>query len=399
MNYQPLCCTPLVELEKRTALLQEMIKRNDLDGAIIIQNADLFYFAGTIQRSHLFIPAEGDPVLLVKKNCERAVRESELRNIIKFPNLKDLPVMLESLLGHKINRIGFELDVIPANLYFYYQKLLGSVEIIDISNLIREVRSIKSSYEIEVIKRAAKLNYIMFSHVKEFLHEGMTEVEFVSKLEAVYRQAGHQCFIRMRGFNMEIVYGHMMSGYNLAVPSFFDGPTGGSGLNPSFPQGSGYKKLERNEPIMVDYVGVLDGYMVDQARIFCIGQLSTRMIYAYNVAIEIQERVKEIAKPGVSCADVYDAALQISNKNGLKEHFMGYPDPVSFIGHGIGIELDELPVIARGYNVPLQKDMVFALEPKFVFPEGAVGIENTLVVTPQGLENLTVFDENIGFLP
>ncbi|MEN6388906.1 MAG: Xaa-Pro peptidase family protein [Syntrophomonas sp.] len=399
MNYQPICCTPLSELEKRASLLQTMMKSKDLDGAIIIQNADLFYFAGTTQRSHLFIPTEGEPALMIRKNYERAIRETNLKNVFRFTNLKTLPEMLENLAGYKMKRIGFELDVLPANLLFYYQKMLDPIRIVDISNLIRQVRGVKSPYEIEIIEKAAQLNHTMFSHVKEYLREGITEVEFASKLEAVYRQGGHQCFIRMRGFNLEIVYGHMMSGWNLAVPSFFDGPTGGSGLNPSFPQGAGFKKIERNEPVMVDYVGVLDGYMVDQARIFCIGQLNPQMLYAYNVAIEIQEMVKEMAKPGALCSEIYQAALQIADKQGLKDHFMGYPEPVTFIGHGLGIELDELPVIARGFEMPLQEGMVFALEPKFVFPEGAVGIENTLLVTSKGLKNLTVFDEGIGFLP
>lgn len=399
MIYQPEVITPRAELEDRAARLQVLMKAQDLDGVIIMQNADLFYFAGTIQRSHLFIPTAGDPVLLVKKNHERATRESQLKYIRDFPNIKDLPAVLEALLGHPPKRIGFELDVIPANLLFYYQKLLPGVQIVDASLLIRQVRGVKSPYEIELIKAAAQLNFKMFSHVKEFLHEGISEIEFVSQLEAVYRQDGHQCFIRMRGFNMEIVYGHMMSGWNLAVPSFFDGPTGGSGLNPSFPQGSGYKKIVRNEPVMVDYVGVLNGYMVDQARIFCIGKLKPHLLKAYQAALEVQEEVKALSKPGVSCADVYAAAMRIAARNGLKEHFMGYPEAVSFIAHGIGIELDELPVISRGYNVPLEEGMVLALEPKFVFPDGAVGIENTLAVTKQGLENLTVFDETIGFLP
>jgi Xaa-Pro aminopeptidase len=150
---------------------------------------------------------------------------------------------------------------------------------------------------------------------------------------------------------------------------------------------------------MVDYVGVKDGYMVDQARIFCIGKLKPHLTKAYAVAAEIQAAVKEMSKPGVCCADVYEAAVQIAHRNGLRDHFMGYPESVAFIAHGIGIELDELPVMARGYQAPLQEGMVLALEPKFVFPDGAVGLENTLVVTPQGLENLTVFDESVGFLP
>jgi len=375
-----------------------MLREKDLDGAVIMQNADLFYFAGTTQRSHLFIPAEGDPALMVRKSYDRAVLESKLKNIFSLINIKKLPETLESLTGKKLKRIGFELDVLPANLYFYYRTLLNTVEIVDISDLIRNVRAVKSPYEIEMIRGSAKLNQNMFSHVREFLHEGINEVEFASKLEAVYRQGGHQCFIRMRGFNLEIVYGHLMSGSNLAIPSFFDGPTGGSGLNPSFPQGSGYKLIKRNEPIMVDYVGVLNGYMVDQARIFCIGELPPKMVKCYNIAIEIQEMVKENAKPGVLCSEIYESALRIANNYELKEHFMGFPEPVAFIGHGVGIELDELPILAKGFNKPLEEGMVFALEPKFVFPEGAVGIENTLMVTPQGAVNLTVFDENIGIL-
>lgn len=399
MAFKPNRITPLSELENRTARLQRLMVEKNLDGVIIVQNADLFYFAGTAQRSHLFIPAGGKPVLMVKKSYDRARKESALENVIPLANLKELPNRLRSFTGGKLNRMGFELDVLPANLYFYYQKILENVEIVDASPLIRAVRSVKSPYEIEILRDAARLNRIMFSHVKDILREGMTEAEFAGQLEAIYRREGHQCYIRMRGFNMEIVYGHLMSGWNLAVPSFFDGPTGGTGLNPSFPQGAGYKRISRNEPVMVDYVGVYDGYMVDQARIFCIGRLPEKLNHAYNVALEIQELVKETAMPGVSCAQLYEAAARVAGKYGLEEHFMGYPESVAFIGHGIGIELDELPVLARGFDKPLEKNMVFALEPKFIFPEGAVGIENTFWVTEKGLEPLTVFDEGINYLP
>jgi Xaa-Pro aminopeptidase len=399
MNYNPKIRTPLMELESRTAKLQAMLREKELDGVVIMQNADLFYFAGTTQRSHLFIPSEGDPVLMVRKSYDRAVRESELKKIISLTNIKKLPDELESIKGGKLKRIGFELDVLPASLYFYYSSLLAPVEIVDVSTIIRSVRAVKSFYELDLIRDAAELNRIMFSHVKDYLYEGVSEVEFASKLEAVYRQGGHQRYIRMRGVNLEIVYGHLMSGANLAVPSFFDGPTGGSGLNPSFPQATGFKVIGRNEPVMVDYVGVLDGYMVDQARIFCIGSLPDKMVRAYNVALDIQEMVRENARPDTSCSDLYESSLKIADKNGLKDHFMGYPEPVAFVGHGVGIELDELPVLARGFNMPLKEGMVFALEPKFVFPEGAVGIENTFTVTASGAVNLTVFNESICFLP
>lgn len=387
--------TPASELAQRIAGLQKLMQRDGIDGALIVQNADLFYFAGTVQRSHLFIPAEGKPVLMVKKSFQRAREESALEEVIPLANIKDLPVVLESYGYKNMRAIGLELDVLPAAHYLRYQKMFAPAEIVDTSGLIRTVRMIKSPYEIQILKDAAKLNHALFSRVKNFLKEGITEVELAGQLEAVYRRAGHQCHIRMRGFNQEMAYGHLMSGKNLAVPSYFDGPTGGPGLNVSFPQGAGYKKIGKNEPVMVDYVGVYDGYLVDQTRIFCIGRLPEKLTKAYEVAINVQEEIKSRAKPGVLCEDLYRCALNIAEASGMQEYFMGYPEPAPFVGHGVGIEVDELPVMARGFKIPLEKGMVIALEPKFVFPEGVVGIENTFVVGENGLENLTTFEEEI----
>lgn len=390
--------TPKEELEKRVARLQNLLKRDGIGGAIIVQNADLFYFAGTVQRSHLFVPAEGRPVFMVKKSLPRAREESSLDEVIPLDNIKDLPGVIASY-GHKnIRVIGFELDVLPAALYLRYQKLFSPAEIVDVSHLIRTVRMIKSPYEIELLKEAARLNHTMFSRIKDFLREGITEVEFAGKLEAVYRSHGHQGFVRMRGFNQEIVYGHLMSGSNLAVPSFLDSPEGGSGVSASFPQGAGFKKIAGNEPVMVDYVGVYDGYMVDQARIFCLGRLPGKFTRAYDAAISIQEEIKRRARPGVACEELYNCAVSMASEYGLKDRFMGFPNPAPFIGHGVGIELDELPILARGFKTHLEEGMVFAMEPKFIFPDGEVGIENTFVVGKNGLETLTVFDENIQYL-
>lgn len=387
--------TPKSELEQRTQKLQAAMQKQGMNGAVIVQKADLFYFSGTAQQAHLFIPAAGKPVLAVKKSFERAKEESALENVIPLGNLKELPGLLESYGCGPIKKIGFELDVLPANLYFYYQKLLGPAEIVDVSQQIRTVRAVKSPYEVDLVRDAARLNNVLFSSVRELLQEGVTEVEFSGKIEAVCRREGHQSFIRSRAFNMELAYGQMMSGWNLAVPSTSPGPMGGSGLNPSFPQGAGWKKIGRNEPVMVDYAGVIDGYLVDQARIFCIGSLPQKLVDVHNIALEIQEMLMERSRPGAICAELYDLAVRKAVESGLGDNFMGYHDPVPFVGHGVGIELDELPVLARGVKIVLEEGMVFALEPKFVFPEGAVGIENTFVVTKEGLEKLTLFEDGI----
>jgi len=387
--------TPKSELDQRVQKLQDIMKKQGIDGAVIVQNADLFYFAGTTQQSHLFIPSEGIPILMTKKSFDRAKQESTLENIVPIDNLKELPGILKSYGYSSLKQVGFELDVLPANLYLRYMKLLEPAELLDISQYIRAVRAMKSPYELEILRDAARLNNIFFSHVQEFLREGISEVELVGELEALCRREGHQGFVRTRAFNTVLEYAHLISGWNAGVPGAFPGPIVGSGINPSFAQGPSAKVIGRDEPVLVDYVGVIDGYMVDQARILCIGSLPRKLVDAHNTALEIQEIVKERARPGVLCGELYDLAVRRAGSSGFGDHFMGCPDPVSFIGHGVGIELDELPVVAKGVKTPLEEGMVFALEPKFVFPEGAVGIENTFVVTKDGLENLTVFDEAI----
>jgi len=390
--------TPRDELDRRCRSLQGLIRRRGAQGALIVQNADLYYFAGTIQRSHLFIPAEGKPLLLVKKSYPRARQESSLEEVVPLENLKDLPGVLASYGYTRLESVGMELDVLPAALYLKYRDLLQPAEVVDLSHSIRTVRMVKSAYEIEALKGAAELSRAMFARVGEYLREGISEVELAGRLEAEYRRLGHQGYVRMRGFNQEVAYGHLMSGSNLAVPSFLDSPEGGPGVNPSFPQGPGIKRIARNEPVMVDYVGVWEGYMVDQARIFCLGRLPELFTRAHEAAISIQEEIKKSARPGVLCEDLYGLALRMASEYGLKENFMGFPEPAPFVGHGVGIELDELPVLAKGFKTPLAEGMVLALEPKFVFPAGEVGIENTFVVGEKGLQPLTYFDEQIQYL-
>jgi Xaa-Pro aminopeptidase len=383
--------TPKNEIDKRIKKLQDRLSKEDIDAALIIQKADLFYFAGTCQNAHLIVPAEGQAVLMAKKSVERAQQESPLDKIVKLKNLKELASIMKDY-----KRIGMELDVLPTAMYYYYKKILSSAEILDLSDIIRKIRMIKSEYEIGLMKETAELNSILFSEASRIIRPGMTEIEVAGELESIYRKNGHQGAIRMRGFNQEIFYGHLMSGENASFPSFFNGPTGGPGLNPSFPQSAGYKKIRENEPILIDYVGARDGYIVDQARIFVIGSLSDKLMQAHDVAVGIKNRLAKSAITGASGKDLFEIAEKLAVESGFGDYFMGHDDKINFVGHGVGIELDEYPVIARNFDMPLEPGMVFALEPKFIFPgEGVVGIEDTFVLTENGLEQITYFDDAV----
>jgi Xaa-Pro dipeptidase len=194
----------------------------------------------------------------------------------------------------------------------------------------------------------------------------------------------------MRGFNQEIFYGHVFAGRTAAVTSFGDAPTGGQGLAPALAQGPSRRRIERGEAVIVDLVGNCDGYLCDQTRSFCLGEPSAHLRKASETALRILEEVETAGRPGLPASALYELALRRAGESGFGSCFLGSEHKVSFVGHGIGLEVDEYPFIARGFDLPLEAGMVFAVEPKFIFHgEGVVGVEDTFLVTDNGLEPLT----------
>jgi Xaa-Pro dipeptidase len=389
--------TPKSEIDQRIEKLKNQLDQKRIDAALLVQRADLFYFTGTVQEAHLYVPVEGEPILMVYKSLERAIAESPLRRIAPLDSPKDIIEILNQY-GYVLPRsIGLELDVLPANLYFYYQHLLTGRNLVDISDLIRRIRAIKSPYEIEAIRRAARLSDQVAACVPGLLREKMTELELAGRIEAEARKLGHQGIVRMRLWGSEMFYGHLLAGSSGAVPSFLSSPTGGSGTSPAVGQGPGFRPIRGHEPVLVDYVFALNGYYSDHARIFSIGALPAELMAAHAAMLDVQTLIKKAAKPGVKSGDIYDLALQRASELGYAENFMGVGKKrIRFVGHGVGVELDEYPFLAAGQHLELQENMTLALEPKLIFPEkGVVGIENTHVVTKNGLEQLGQFQDEI----
>jgi len=390
--------TPATELTDRVKKLQKQMAIHNLDAVLILQNADLFYFTGSIQQGALYVPPQGEPLYLVRKDYVRARMESGLKEVIPFSSPRDIKGVLTDFGYPMPERLGMELDVIPVTVLNRFKKAMSVSGVEDATPLVRTVRAVKSEYEINILKDAALIVDKVCKRAREVIREGMTDLELVAELEFTARQAGHQGFVRMRGFNNELFYGHVFSGNDSAVPTYSDTPLGGVGLNPSFPQGASYKKIRRHEPITVDFSGIFDGYIVDQTRMFSIGELPERLSMAYHDMLAIQEHAKQMARPGVSWGGLYAECLQMACDLGYEDHFMGAKGAqVSFIGHGTGIELDEYPFIARGFNdYLLEQNMVFAFEPKAVYPGlGAVGVENTFWVGENGLKHLTFANQEL----
>ena len=384
------------EISIRIKRFQEKLAAHEVDGAMIVQRIDLYYFSGTDQDAHLWVPTSVRPLLMVRKSMDRASKDAVIENIVRLKSFSQIPGFIQGHDGKDPARIGLEMDVLPAARYLVYQRLFPGAEMIDVSLLVRETRMIKSEYEISCITKAASMADKTYEKIPGFLKEAETEMDLTYRVEAFYRSQGHPGIIPARGFDNESLYGQIASGKGAATPSNSGGPTGGKGLGPFFSLGASLERIRPNEPILVDYAASSDGYIADLARIFSLGKLKETFIRAHEAALGIQDALSREAVPGVKAGRLYDMALEMAEEAGLAGGFMGYPDPVPFVGHGVGLELDELPVIGRGSNTILSEGMVIALEPKFVIPnEGVVGVENMFVIRKDGTKRLTRFPDEI----
>ena len=389
--------TPREEISQRINRFQKELTANDLEGAFILQNADLFYFSGTIQSAILFVPANGEPLLMVQKNLERARLESSLANVIALKSKNHMVRTLRDFGINSLSAAGLEMDVLPAALYIGFKEKFPQCRWVDVSGIIRNLRMIKTDYEIEQIQKATAILHTGLTEISHIIREGMTELEIDGYLAMIARREGHMGILRMRSWNQEMTYAHVLAGENGSIISMLNSAHGGSGNTPAMAQGAGFRRIKTNEPIGIDYGVAVNGYIGDQFRTYVIGALSDTLKKAHECSRNIHQLLAQEAKPGVSCSHLYNLALEMAAENGYSDFFMGYGEgQVQFIGHGIGLEIDEYPVISPRYDGILEAGMVFALEPMFVVPqEGIVGLEDDYLVTSKGLRRLTLTEQAV----
>jgi Xaa-Pro dipeptidase len=385
---------PSGEIMGRVGAAKEAAREAGFSGLLILQHVDLYYFTGTAQRGALFIPADpaaGPGVLFVIKDARRAAAESKFPVVLPLARLRDLPEQLSREGFRDLVSVGLEMDVLPAKSYLFLSEMFPATAFRDASALIRKLRAVKTPLERQLIRRAARQLVSLFAAAPLFFSPNAREIDVAIAAEAHLRGLGHQGPIRLRAFGQELFYGVVVSGPSGAVGSSLDGPVSGMGLSAAFPQGASPKIIGDTEPVLIDMVGAWGGYLADGARLYYRKALPPRARQAYDVSIEIQEAVVRRARPGVPAGELFAEAERIADAHGLLDHFMGIGSGrLSYVGHGIGLEVDESPVIARGSAEQLAEGHVFALEPKFVFPDiGAVGVENTFYLGLAGPELLT----------
>jgi len=390
--------TPKQEVFDRIDRLRKSMAHNHIDFCVILQNVDMFYFTGTVQKGILVVPLDCDPLFFVEKSVARAKEETPLA-ITSIESDKEIR---EILLDADIIRGagGMELDVVPVAVFERFKNILDFDLFVNVGPLMRTLRQIKSPFEIEQIRKSGAILAHVFAKAKDVIREGRTELDIDAELTAEGRKLGHQGLLRMRGFNLEMMTITVTNGYTGAMPSPSDVPIGGLGVTPAMPIGSSLKIVEKGAPVLLDYGGGCNGYVTDETHVFVIGNMDEAYRKPYETARRIIEDAGAYGREGVDSVDLFVRAAEMAKKARLEANFMGFGEgQVAFIGHGLGLEINELPVITPRHHTILKEGMVFAFEPKFVLPgKGSIGIEVDFIVRKDRLEPVTDVPLDIVYL-
>lgn len=380
------------ELKLRRDKIRVLMAQQEIDAALITCNVNLIYTYGRVVSGYLYLPLNAPARLFIKRPNNI---EGEHIHPIRKP--EQLPDLLKECGLPLPAKLMLEGDELPFTEYNRLAACFPETEVVSCGTaLIRQARSVKTPIEIELFRRSGVAHAKAYEQIPSVYRVGMTDRQLSIEIERLMRLEGCLGIFRVFGQSMEIFMGSLLAGDNASAPSPYDFALGGEGLDPSLPGGVNGTLLQAGQSFMVDMGGNFYGYMGDMSRVFSVGKLPERAYTAHQVCLEIQEEVAAMAKPGTVCEDMYNKAIEIVTKAGFADYFMGVNQKAKFIGHGIGLEINEMPVLAPRMKQELEPGMVFALEPKIVLPGiGPVGIENSWAVTMDGLEKLTLCKEEI----
>lgn len=379
------------DLKLKWDRMQQAMQKINADGCLLTVDVNLYYTTGRIFSGYFYLPAEGAPWFFVKR--PNGLVHDHVAYIRKPEQMAEL------FASHGLEmpeKLLLEADELTYNDYIRLQKIFNPKETGNATAMMRELRQIKTPYEIGMFRISAERHARTYAEIPECFRPGMTDLEFQYEIEKRMRKNGSIGIFRAFGANMDIFMGSILAGENAEAPSPFDFALGGGGIDASCPLGANGTVLKEGTAIMVDMAGNYTAYMTDMTRVFSVGRLTELAYRAHQTALFIESEIENIARPGTPCAELYNIAARITENQGLGAYFMGTKQQAKFVGHGIGIQINELPVLTPRSKEVLEPNMVFALEPKYVIPGvGAVGIENSFLVTETGLEKITQFTEEI----
>lgn len=382
---------PREEASLRIDRLHKAMAGAGIDGLLVADNADIFYLTGRVYAGFAYIPAGMAPLWFVRRPVEL-----EGDGVVYIRKPEDMASHIVAAGLAMPRRLGLELDILSFNQAERLRSVFPGAECVDTTPMMRAMRAVKTDFEVEQMRLSGLKHEQVYRKIPKLYRVGMTDVELQVEIERISRLEGCLGVFRISGQSMEIYMGNVLAGRNADVPAPYDFAMGGRGLDPSIPGGAAGEEIKEHNAVMVDLNGNFTGYMTDMTRVFAVGSLPQEAVDAHQCSIDICRAFEREARPGVEARTLYEMCADMARERGLERYFMGHRQHAGFVGHGVGIEVNEWPVIAPRSRQILERNNTIALEPKFVIPEvGAVGIENTYVIEDAGARSLTNAPEEI----
>ena len=390
--------TPTEEISSRwkryRQLLQEFLPQTE--GAFVFSRLNIYYFTGTSVSGILWLPIEGEPILFCRRGAERAGIETPLRNIVQFGSYGDIESTFGDLGMDLPSTIASEMNGLSWALSRSLTRHLPKTEFVPCDKLIAMTRARKSEWELKILRETGRRHDKCLTQLlPPLLHEGISELQIAHKLSDLFYSEGNQGILRMEAFGEELFLGHVAVGDSGNYPSAFNSPNGMRGAHPSAPfMGSEEILWNSGTPLLIDNGFTLAGYQTDKTQTYWLGEresIPESLRSAHDFCDEVQNMVAEQLRPGAVPSQLWSQCVDLAARSSWGDGFMGLgKNKVSFLGHGIGLAVDEFPVIAKGFDLPLEEGMTIAIEPKIGIPgTGMVGIENTFEVTKNGGQSIT----------
>lgn len=379
---------PAEEFRLRTDKLRVTMTEAGADAMLIGDNTGLYYLSGRVFAGFIYLPADGEVRFLVRRPVGLT---GEGISYIHKP--EQIP---EHLGNPTLGSIALELDITPYSTIERLRRIFPQAAVLNASAMMQSARATKTPLEIDKIRRSGIIQEQVYRRIPGLYRHGMTDLELQIEIERLSRLEGCLGQFRIGGNSMELYMANLLVGENADNPTPYDFAMGGAGLDPSLPVGCNGEVIRPGQSIMADVNGNYTGYMTDMTRTFALGTLNDTAMRAHQCSVDICRELAAMARPGVEAKSLFSRADEMARKAGLYDYFMGHRQKAGFVGHGLGIEINEHPVIAPRSRDILAEGNVFALEPKFVIPSvGAVGIENTYYIGPERTECLTNAPEEI----
>lgn len=377
----------------RIERLQEALNKAGITAALIQKPRNVYYYAGTGQPCNLWVPADGEPILFTRRAHAMAEAASWINRIHPANSFQDMLGFLEKagLSPSMGSMIAVELDCVPYKIIDRLQQVLGGVQFVDLSDIAMKQRLVKSPDEIAKIREAGKLWTLGHEAILQTIRAGQTEYQAAAAMEHACRFNGGDATVWFHRWDASLPGGGIVaSGPNAWVVSGHAMTVTGVGMNPALPWSASERVLEKGDLVVVDYGVAKNSYHFDSARTYCIGKATTEQKELWRQLIELHFRVINRVRAGVTGKELYQEAVDTAKEMNLENYFMGVGrDRGAYIGHSIGLEIDEWPVLGPKALEPLPVHAIITLEPKFMIPGvGGVMVEDSILVKKDGYELL-----------